>query len=112
MLGGGSSGRVSHDLPYDDLILALGSSTNYFGLPGVENYALTVKLLGDAIVLRNRLITDLEEASSECAAGEQPSNDVRGGGWRVRGGRDGRERHTEERIVVQVDLPEQHVAGE
>jgi len=31
----------SHDLPYDHLILALGSSTNFFGLPGVEQCALT-----------------------------------------------------------------------
>jgi NADH dehydrogenase len=56
-------------LPYDQLILALGSSTNFFGLPGVESCALTVRSLDDAVVLRNRLITHLEEASSECAAG-------------------------------------------
>src|SRR5262245_58072546 len=74
----------AHDLPYDDLILALGSSTNFFGLPGVESCALTVKSLGDAIALRNRLITHLEEASSECAAGEpQPLMTfvVAGGGF-------------------------------
>ncbi|MCI0632563.1 MAG: FAD-dependent oxidoreductase, partial [Actinobacteria bacterium] len=59
----------THDLPYDDLVLALGSSTNFFGLPGVQDCALTVKSLGDAVALRNRLITHLEEASSECAAG-------------------------------------------
>jgi len=61
----------AHDLPYDHLILALGSSTNFFGLPGVERCALTVKSLSDAIALRNRLITHLEEANSECAAGER-----------------------------------------
>src|SRR5262249_60839851 len=68
--------QVSHgfdghtpDLPYDPLGLALGSSTNFFGLPGVERCALTVKSLADAVALRNRLITHLEEASSECAAG-------------------------------------------
>src|SRR5712691_9082462 len=49
--------RHTHDLPYDQLILALGSSTNFFGLPGVEDCALTVKSLDDAVVLRNRLIT-------------------------------------------------------
>jgi NADH dehydrogenase len=27
----------THDLAYDQLILALGSSTNFFGLPGVEH---------------------------------------------------------------------------
>jgi NADH:ubiquinone reductase (H+-translocating) len=59
----------THDLPYDQLVLALGSSTNFFGLPGVEGCALTVKSLADAVALRNRLITHLEEANSECAAG-------------------------------------------
>ena len=74
----------THDLPYDQLILALGSSTNFFGLPGVEHCALTVKSLSDAIVLRNRLITHLEEANSECAAGaRQPLMTfvVAGGGF-------------------------------
>src|SRR5262245_4804173 len=32
--------RHAHDLPYDDLILALGSSTNFFDLPDVESCAL------------------------------------------------------------------------
>src|SRR5206468_12678375 len=58
-------------LAYDQLILALGSSTNFFGLPGVERCALTVRSLSDAILLRNRLITHLEEANSECSAGSR-----------------------------------------
>jgi len=60
-----------HELPYDHLILALGSSTSFFGLPGLQAAALTIKTLDDAIELRNRLITDLEEANSECAAGQR-----------------------------------------
>lgn len=63
--------RHGHELPYDHLIIALGSSTNFFGLPGVQDAALTIKTLDDAIELRNRLITHLEEANSECAAGER-----------------------------------------
>jgi NADH dehydrogenase len=61
----------THDLPYDRLILALGASPNFFGLPGVERCALTVKTIGDAVALRSRLITHLEEANSECAAGSR-----------------------------------------
>jgi NADH dehydrogenase len=62
-----------HKLPYDQLILALGSSTNFFELPGLKDIALTIKTLNDAIELRNRLIAHLEEANSECAAdGRQP----------------------------------------
>jgi NADH:ubiquinone reductase (H+-translocating) len=61
----------THELYYDQLILALGAGTNYFNLPGVEGSCLTLKTLGDAVTLRNRLITHLEEANSECAAGER-----------------------------------------
>jgi NADH dehydrogenase len=74
----------THQLAYDHLILALGSTTNFFGLPGVERCALTMKSLGDAVVLRNRLITHLEEANGECAAGaRQPllTFVVAGGGF-------------------------------
>jgi len=63
--------RHAHELSYDHLIIALGSSTNFFGLPGIQDAALTIKTLDDAIELRNRLITHLEEANSECAAGER-----------------------------------------
>jgi NADH:quinone reductase (non-electrogenic) len=63
--------RHVHELSYDHLIIALGSSTNFFGLPGVRDAALTIKTLDDAIELRNRLITHLEEANSECAADER-----------------------------------------
>jgi NADH dehydrogenase len=61
----------AHQLPYDQLILALGSGANFFNLPGVEDSCLTVKTLGDALAIRNQLITHLEEANSECAAGER-----------------------------------------
>ena len=55
-----------HELEYDHLIIALGSITNFFNLPGLEEGALTMKSLGDAIHLRNRLIHHLEEADFEC----------------------------------------------
>ena len=55
-----------HSLPYDHVILALGSITNFFNLPGLADRALTMKSLGDAIFLRNRLISNLEEADFEC----------------------------------------------
>lgn len=58
----------THDLPYDHLVLAPGSVTNFFGLPGLEARAITMKSLGDAITLRNRMIQQLEEAETECGA--------------------------------------------
>ena len=57
-----------HTLPYDHVILALGSVTNFYNLPGLAERALTMKTLGDAIYLRNRMIIHLEEANFECAA--------------------------------------------
>jgi len=57
-----------HTLPYDQLVLAFGSVTNFYNLPGLAERALTMKTLGDAIYLRNRMIAHLEEANFECAA--------------------------------------------
>jgi NADH dehydrogenase len=57
-----------HELSYDHIVIGLGSITNFFNLPGLEGRALTMKSLGDAIHLRNRLIAVLEEADTECAA--------------------------------------------
>ena len=76
--------RHSHTLEYDHLVLALGSVTNFFNLSGVAERAVTMKSLGDAIQLRNRLIAHLEEADTECARAERPpllSFVVAGGGF-------------------------------
>lgn len=50
-------------------MIALGSVTNFYNLPGLEEGALTMKSLGDAIHLRNRVAEHLEETDTECAAG-------------------------------------------
>src|SRR6266849_8041420 len=55
-----------HELSYDYLVLALGSVTNFYNLPGLAENALTMKSLSDAIRLRNHLIRNLEEADFEC----------------------------------------------
>src|SRR5215472_5510187 len=57
-----------HDVPYDHVVIGLGSITNFFNIPGLERRAMTMKSLGDAIHLRNRLIAHLEEADTECCA--------------------------------------------
>lgn len=57
-----------HTLDYDHLVIGLGSITNFYNLPGLAERALTMKSLGDAIAVRNRLIAHLEEADTECAA--------------------------------------------
>jgi NADH dehydrogenase len=62
--------RHAHEIEYDHLIVALGSITNFYHLPGLETNALTMKTLGDAIHLRNRVIAMLEEADTECGSGD------------------------------------------
>jgi NADH dehydrogenase len=61
----------SHELQYDQLLITLGSTTNFYGLPGLEHHAVAMKTLGDAIHLRNRVIGALEQASTECEAGAE-----------------------------------------
>src|SRR5437899_5976510 len=63
----------SHRLEYDHLVLALGSITNFFNLPGFAELALAMKSLPDAIQLRARIIRSLEEANSECSLGDRQS---------------------------------------
>jgi NADH:ubiquinone reductase (H+-translocating) len=54
-----------HQLGYDQLLLAVGGVTNYFGLPGVAEHALPVKNLTDAIRIRNHALDMLEQAELE-----------------------------------------------
>src|SRR5262245_14118747 len=54
-----------HVIPYDHLVLALGTVTDFRGLPGLPEHALPFKNLGDALTLRNHVIRALEEASIE-----------------------------------------------
>ncbi len=72
-----------HELEYDHLIIGVGNTTNYYNLPGLEENALTMKSLGDAIFLRNRLIQNMEEADFECTHARTPLMTivVAGGGF-------------------------------
>jgi NADH dehydrogenase len=57
--------RLSLELSFDYLVLALGSETSYFGIPGVAEHAIGIKSLGDAVMLRAGVIAMLESASVE-----------------------------------------------
>ena len=50
----------SHVIEFEHLVCALGSTTNFYNIPGLEQRAVTMKSLDDAINLRNRLIAHLE----------------------------------------------------
>src|SRR6267154_6716622 len=56
----------SRQIDYDQLVIALGSITNFYNLPGFPELALAMKSLPDAIRLRAQILRHLEEANSEC----------------------------------------------
>ncbi len=47
---------------FDHLVLALGSVPNFFGTPGAQEHALTMKTLADATALHAHVIDKLEHA--------------------------------------------------
>ena len=51
-------------VPYDQLLLSLGSVSRVLPIPGLTDYAMGFKGLADAIVLRNRIIENLEAANA------------------------------------------------
>ena len=57
--------RRQQEMTYDYLLLALGSETNYLGMAQVAARASTMKTLGDAALLRNRMVAMLEDAAQE-----------------------------------------------
>lgn len=52
------------DQPYDHVVLALGSTTSDFGLPGISEHTWALKNLQDAELLRNHLVWVLELADT------------------------------------------------
>jgi NADH dehydrogenase len=56
------------EVPYDHLVLALGSVSNYLGMANVEKLAFNFKTLLDAIRIRNHVIEMFERADREADA--------------------------------------------
>jgi NADH dehydrogenase len=50
------------EIPYDQLVVALGSETRTLPIPGLAEYGLGFKTVSEAVALRNRLISTLEQA--------------------------------------------------
>jgi NADH:ubiquinone reductase (H+-translocating) len=61
---GAGEGR-REDIPYDHLVLALGSVSNYLGMPNLEKFSFNFKTLLDAIRIRNHVIEMFEGADRE-----------------------------------------------
>ena len=50
------------ELPYDHLVVALGSTSRTLPIPGLGEYGVGFKTLSEAIALRNRVVSALERA--------------------------------------------------
>jgi NADH dehydrogenase len=61
------------EIPYDHLIFALGSASNYVGMANIEKFAFNFKSLLDAIRIRNHVIEMFERADLECDPAVQSS---------------------------------------
>ena len=57
--------RRQPEVPYDHLVLALGSVSNYFAMANIEKFAFGFKSLLDAIRIRNHVIEMFERADRE-----------------------------------------------
>ena len=72
------------EFEFDHLLLTIGSETNFFGLQGVPDWAVTMKTLSDAALLRNMMVALLEQASlqkDEAARKELLTFVTAGGGF-------------------------------
>jgi len=52
-------------LPYDHLVIALGTCLDDSKIPGMREHASPFKYLGDALYIRNQIVRALEEAETE-----------------------------------------------
>ncbi len=51
------------EFPYEHLIVALGAEPAYFGIPGVEEHAISIRGIGAAEEIRNRVIERYEQTT-------------------------------------------------
>ncbi|HAT64974.1 MAG TPA: FAD-dependent oxidoreductase, partial [Flavobacteriaceae bacterium] len=57
-----SKGRVY----YDYLVLATGTTTNFFGMDNVESHSLGMKDIRDSLNIRHMMLQNLEQAAITC----------------------------------------------
>lgn len=57
-------GRADH-LPFDQLVVAAGSSASYFGIPGAAEHSYPLYTLADATALRNHVLGRFEAVDAD-----------------------------------------------
>ena len=55
---------IGAPLPYDYLVVAAGSETRWFDVPGVKEHALPLKSVEDAIAVRSHVLAQFDEAKA------------------------------------------------
>ncbi|MFK5957383.1 MAG: NAD(P)/FAD-dependent oxidoreductase [Lutibacter sp.] len=60
-------------IKYDYLVIATGSSTNYYGSKNIEKYSIGLKSIHDAINIRSWMLQNLEKAVEGCNFEEKES---------------------------------------
>ena len=63
---------AGREFPYDHLVLSLGAQPAYFGIPGVEEHAISIKGIGAGEEICDRVIDRYEETT--LAGGEVPDS--------------------------------------
>ncbi len=64
-----SIGRLS----YDYLVIASGTTTNFYGNENIMKYSMPMKTIEEGLALRNRILTNLEKAITSTDADERQS---------------------------------------
>ncbi|GBD34342.1 NADH dehydrogenase [bacterium HR35] len=75
--------KENYKVNYDYLVIALGSKTNYYNIPGAKEYTFSLKTIDDAIRLKNHFVHMFELASisqSEAAINKYLTFVIVGGG--------------------------------
>ena len=52
-------------IPFDYLVLAAGSTSHFFGIPGAPEHSFPLKTLAEGVGLRNRILRSFERAARE-----------------------------------------------
>lgn len=60
------------ELQYDELVLALGTESNFFAMENVQKCALPMKTIDEALYVRNYLLLTMEEAAKNKKIKEAP----------------------------------------
>lgn len=50
------------EIQYDELVIATGADTNYYGMKEIEKRAIPMKSVSEALALRNRILQNFEDA--------------------------------------------------